>query len=86
MQCADKHGAELKSLESSTVTFVITIWVDPETAVENDSSRAAGNSWRGEIKDVMRDQKSRTTFAALEEIAEYIRPYLEERGVSFPSS
>ena len=71
----------MKSLESSTVTFVITIWVDPETDIDGTGS----NSWRGEIRDVMHDQKTRMMFATLEEIAEYIRPYLEERGVSFQS-
>jgi hypothetical protein len=82
VQFAGRKGAKLRSLESSTVTFVITIWVDPEMA----SGSAGDFAWRGEIRNVMRDQKTRTTFAALEEIAEYIRPYLEERGVAFPSS
>jgi hypothetical protein len=71
----------LKSLESSTVTFVVTIWVDLESNGENANS----HNWRGEIRDVMCDQKTRTTFVTLEEIAEYIRPYLAERGVSFQS-
>lgn len=75
----------MKSLETNTVTFVITIWVDPDTAFEKGNYMAGGNSWRGEIRDVMHDQKRRTTFVSLEEIADYIRPYLEERGVSFQS-
>ena len=63
------------------VSFVITIWVDPETTAEN----TGGHAWRGEIRDVMLDQKTRKTFASLEEISEYIWPYLEERGVSLQS-
>jgi len=78
MLCAHKQGVELTSPESSIVTFVITIWVDPETAVENGAK-----SWRGEIRNVMQDKKTRTTFVKLEEISDYIRPYLKDCGVKF---
>jgi hypothetical protein len=69
----------LKSLESNTVTFVVTIWVDTET----NNGDGAGCAWRGEIREVMHEQQTRKSFETLQDIVEHVRPYLEARGVRF---
>ncbi|MCO5188680.1 MAG: hypothetical protein M9918_10855 [Anaerolineae bacterium] len=67
----------MKSLESNTVTFVVTIWFDSNETADGDSQ----TNWRGEIRDVMGVRQSRTTFTSLDTIADYIKPFLDCRGV-----
>jgi hypothetical protein len=66
----------MNSLESSTCTFVITIWVDRDD-FSNDTI------WRGEIRNVVGSRADRVAFESLQEIAAYVRPFLEARGVKF---
>ncbi|MDX1417714.1 MAG: hypothetical protein R3293_26150 [Candidatus Promineifilaceae bacterium] len=64
-------------MENSTLTFVISIWID----VGNENDNGGRPTWRGEIRNVLEGETARVAFDSLEEIAAHIRPYLQAQGV-----
>ncbi len=69
----------MSSVESNTLTFVVTIWIDSDDISEPISE----TSWRGEIRNVLQNESKRVAFTSLADIEAHIKPYLEARGVQF---
>ncbi len=68
----------MSSVESNTLTFVVTIWIDSDDISEPISE----TSWRGE-RNVLQNESKRVAFTSLADIEAHIQPYLEDRGVQF---
>jgi hypothetical protein len=67
----------MSSLESSTLTFVVTIWIESSKG----SDPIGKTTWRGEIRNVMEGESKRVAFDSLDELSVQIRPYLKAQGV-----
>lgn len=61
-------------LESKTHSFIVKIWLE-----ETDATGRA--SWRGHIRHVANGEPH--YLESLEEIADFITPYLKEMGIKF---
>jgi hypothetical protein len=67
----------MSSLENSTLTFVISIWIDSGYGSDDSSNP----TWRGEIRNVLKGESTRVAFDSLDDIAAQIRPYLEAQDL-----
>ena len=73
LQINGRTRATMDEFESDIQSFIIRVWV------EDHSQEAGKGTWRGQITHV--SSSKRRYLKNLDEIGDFISPYLEEMGV-----